>query len=444
MSSAARLRMLASGLRLRRVGVEARVVGEGEDLARASGPAPPPCPPPPLASSTARDSAFSVTYWRCRSRVRVTEAPWRSMGSAVPPWDEQLAALGVAQAGQARVLPAQLVVEGQLQALQPVAVEAHHAHHVRAQLALRVEALGLLGEADARQPERLHRLHLARASPGASPRRSASRAREPRRAASSGSSFSALASARAACFTSGSMEGSTQTESTSTLCASGAPRRSKMSPRRAGISICRTYWSCASPRSLLALEHLQHHRAPKRHGQQQGQEERRPAAAPAAAASAPLGGSGARAVLKSLTEEPSARPGALRHRTPRASRASTRAVRLLPGRLRRQGDARRPAGSAMPSFSRASFSSRAGVLSVASSSFSRSFSRCRARLSASALGEPVARVHHQHAAGHVDDAHRRERGRRGPRRAAGAAARRPRTRSTCPRAEALPCERSPA
>ena len=213
-------------------------------------------------------SAFSATYCSWRSRVSVTEAPWRLGGLRRRP-GEELAAACVAEALQLAASAGELVFERELEPVEAVAVGADQADHVRRELALRVEAARLLVKPSPGSVERLHRGDLAAASPGASPRRSGVPSRggsvelggieveRPGELAGGAGRGRAASTGRPRC------------ESTSTLWASGTPRRSKMSPRRAGISISRTYWSSAMAREARPLEDLQADRAEQHRSERQ-------------------------------------------------------------------------------------------------------------------------------------------------------------------------------
>ena len=185
------------------------------------------------------------------------------------------------------------------------------------------------------------------------------------------------------------------------------PRRSKMSPRRAGISICRTYWSCAIPRSLSCSRTWRLDRAARR-PPRAGAGRARPSPAPAARSPAgqlaPVGRPRALDPGRAIT----AWDRAIGHAARRPS-AAWRARRARAARAATAVDHRAaPGGTPCPAARAPRAPAAPGALSVASSSLSRSFSRVERAALRLQRGQPVAHVHHQHAAGDVEDAHRRE------------------------------------
>ncbi len=86
---------------------------------------------------------------------------------------EQLAAARVAEAALGGRVARQLGLEAQLEPVEVVAVGADEADHVRAELALWVEAARLFGEADARQAEALDLLGFGRRHLALHPREAA-------------------------------------------------------------------------------------------------------------------------------------------------------------------------------------------------------------------------------------------------------------------------------
>ena len=76
------------------------------------------------------------------------------------PFDRDVASESVPHPLHRRRRPAQLLVQGQLDAVEPTAFGAGVPHHRRRQAAVRVEAARLAGERHPRQPQRLDRLGL--------------------------------------------------------------------------------------------------------------------------------------------------------------------------------------------------------------------------------------------------------------------------------------------
>ena len=99
----------------RGVGVEARRLGDAQDLAGARVEHHQHARRWPSLSSTARSSAFSATYCTWRSRVRVTVAPCRSTASGAP-WSRRLRPRASRVPCTFSLSPGQLVFEGELEA----------------------------------------------------------------------------------------------------------------------------------------------------------------------------------------------------------------------------------------------------------------------------------------------------------------------------------------